>query len=454
MVGRLRNLLIEAGIRVWWDREIYQGEFAPAIQNAIRTANCVIPIWSARSAESSWVRDEVRYATDVNVPVIGIKLDKTPIPVGLGVFATHDLFPWSEQKPVGFEALVGGLKHLTLSETPKNSFLTSRGGKLLQLPAFIRSVSSHETFLPPLLAAKTIGFMKTDGALVSSYDIAREQGTFLKVSNGVARSNTVLFLDSGNYESSRKGDRGWTAAKFIRTLSKAKSDFVLSFDNVNPANTDKKIVEDAIHSFRRIADRTAADVIPIIHLPRKKSGVIRHDSASDISAKVLEQTAAAMIAVPERELGDGIVARAAQVSKIRRQLDRMVGARRYIHLLGTGNPISFAILAAVGADSFDGLEWCRTVVDEESLFLFHTQHFDFFRYQSDRSLDPLVRAVMSSSTTSYGVKIAVHNLWIMSNWVAEVRNAAATNTMDRLLNAWLPKGAFEQLHRAVPDAFA
>lgn len=43
-----------------------------------------------------------------------------------------------------------------------------------------------------------------------------------------------------------------------------------------------------------------------------------------------------MIAVPERELGDGIVARARAVHEIRRSLDSL-GFYQPLHLLGCGN---------------------------------------------------------------------------------------------------------------------
>ncbi|WP_182212931.1 hypothetical protein [Stenotrophomonas acidaminiphila] len=66
---------------------------------------------------------------------------------------------------------------------------------------------------------------------------------------------------------------------------------------------------------------------------------------------------------------------------LRKALDdngRYVG----LHLLGTGNPISIALYAWAGADSFDGLEWCQTVVDHDTGLLFHLSQSDFFRRQT------------------------------------------------------------------------
>jgi hypothetical protein len=36
-----------------------------------------------------------------------------------------------------------------------------------------------------------------------------------------------------------------------------------------------------------------------------------------------------------------------------------------------GNPWSIAVLTAAGADSFDGLEWCRVTVDRRTAQLHH-----------------------------------------------------------------------------------
>src|SRR5262245_2709076 len=149
---------------------------------------------------------------------------------------------------------------------------------------------------------------------------------------------------------------------------------------------------------------------PLVHLPRSRAGVTRAQSAPGLVSEVAHRTGARLVAIPERELGDGIIAKAKAVWTIRRALDQVPGPRRFLHLLGTGNPLSFAIFSAVGANSFDGLEWCRTVADEETMFLFHAQQFDFFQYQTARSAYPIVRASAYDQAVNYNVRIALHNL--------------------------------------------
>ena len=97
---------------------------------------------------------------------------------------------------------------------------------------------------------------------------------------------------------------------------------------------------------------------------------------------VAEQLFPVLLAVPERALGDGIIARTLSVRRLRQALDKL-GFYCPLHLLGTGNPLSIAVYAMAGADSFDGLEWCQTVVDHQTGKLFHFQQWDLFKDQTD-----------------------------------------------------------------------
>ena len=101
------------------------------------------------------------------------------------------------------------------------------------------------------------------------------------------------------------------------------------------------------------------------------------DQVASVVSRVADELDPPLVAIPERELGDGLVRRAESVRSIRGALDGL-GKYYPLHLLGTGNPISVAVLAVAGADAFDGLEWCRTSADYRSGHLFHFQQFDCF----------------------------------------------------------------------------
>ncbi len=160
------------------------------------------------------------------------------------------------------------------------------------------------------------------------------------------------------------------------------------------------------------------------------------------------------MAVPERELGNGILDRACAVNKIRRALNEL-GFYQPLHLLGTGNPLSIAILSAAGADWFDGLEWCRTVADGETALLYHLHQFEFFGWQSELLASPIVQEAVKSETISYQGKVAFHNLDFLSTWMTELRKHLSEGTIERLLTEKLPNGtkSVNLLESAVPGIF-
>ena len=128
---------------------------------------------------------------------------------------------------------------------------------------------------------------------------------------------------------------------------------------------------------------------------------------------VAEQLFPVMLAVPECALGEGIFERARTVRKIRNSLDS-IGMFVPLHLLGTGNPLSIIYYAIAGADSFDGLEWCQTVVDHDTGRLSHFQHWDLFRHQTDWGRDSPVPYIQS---------VLMHNLEFYKLFMARLRNA-------------------------------
>jgi queuine/archaeosine tRNA-ribosyltransferase len=148
--------------------------------------------------------------------------------------------------------------------------------------------------------------------------------------------------------------------------------------------------------------------------------------APELFARVSQALRTDFIAIPERELGSGITNRVKTVRAIRTGLNEL-GHYQAIHLLGTGNPLSVAIFAAAGADSFDGLEWCRTVADHESATLFHFPGL------------------------SYNAKVAFHNLEFFRFWTVDVQRHTAADNLASVLRAFLPRPFFSKLQMILPD---
>lgn len=448
-LSRLRKL----GVDAWWDREIppSTSDFRLAIQDEIARRDWLVPIWTENSIRSKWVRDEVRYAEDLGKPVFAVKLDAVATPVGLGHFQHIDVS--ANERTVAIPTAVAAICKAIGSAQPARRGVVQFKDIAVQLPCFVRSVSSHETFLAPDAAVGLLSASETEISLVSAYDLANDTGGRLLAGTNALAGQGVVLLDSGNYEAWRKHDPDWTPELFLEVAATVTCHAAFSFDNTRPQGPASDIVRDVVGRSITATDRLSVPIIPIVHAPRDSEGALLQKHLPEICAAVCGELRPLAIAVPERELGDGIVARAGTVAAIRSALARLDWYQP-LHLLGTGNPLAMAVFAAAGADMFDGLEWCRTVVDDGSKFLFHYQQYDFFSYQDRLSTDAFLKSIVDDSSVPYTVKLAFHNLYVFRQWEKKLRDHAKANTLDWLLIDSLPDGAFTDLSAALPQVFA
>jgi len=77
-----------------------------------------------------------------------------------------------------------------------------------------------------------------------------------------------------------------------------------------------------------------------------------------------------------------------------------------------------------GADSFDGLEWCQTVVDHETGKLFHFQQWDLFRDQTDWGRNGALPYIQS---------VLMHNLDFYRQFMEDLRNAMRNSASEEFL---------------------
>jgi queuine/archaeosine tRNA-ribosyltransferase len=136
------------------------------------------------------------------------------------------------------------------------------------------------------------------------------------------------------------------------------------------------------------------------------------------------------------------------VRDIRNALNEL-GKYYPIHLLGTGNPITIVALAAAGADSFDGLEWCRTVADYDTGCLFHFQQFELFQNSRLRRVqDPKVRSLIEANDASYALKTLSYNADFFRDWTKTMRAMIHSGQTENLLRAVVPdigRDIFEEI---------
>jgi hypothetical protein len=80
---------------VWWDREILGGKrWEEEIAEELKSARCVVVLWSKVSIQSDWVKDEATEAAGRRV-LIPVLLDDVVPPLGLRRIQTVNLIDWS-----------------------------------------------------------------------------------------------------------------------------------------------------------------------------------------------------------------------------------------------------------------------------------------------------------------------------------------------------------------------
>lgn len=313
------------------------------------------------------------------------------------------------------------------------------GGTILPLPCFFPSISCIKTNLPPIEYLRLITAIKYPLFLISAYDIHHASTEDRSVIDDLLQrsvsDNRIVLLDSGNYESYWRNDKTWLVEGFAKVYSSVSFHIAFCYDNQNPSDNADEIVEDVIRSVLRSQKSTLTGaIVPIVHGQRQL--------LPDVSSQLAEQLRPILLAIPERVLGEGVFQRAETVYKIRSALNNL-DYYCPLHLLGTGDPLSILVYSACGADSFDGLEWCRTSVDYSSGQLFCFHHWDFFTDQSG----------IKHYDLPYDQTVFVHNLIFYERWLKKVGVAIKEGRVTDLAASYLPNRAVEQLRLRISEIF-
>lgn len=282
-----------------------------------------------------------------------------------------------------------------------------------RLPLYFPSVSSVKTSLATVDYVRVLNrIVGGDQYLVSAYDLMRSdpdtRATLVSELHAGQTAGTMVLMDSGNYESFWKvPQQPWTPEEFHEALRVVRPIVAFGFDYQAPP-------ADRRDHLRQLNAQHEADcavigdttIVPIVHG--------RPEALEHLCPALVRDQNIDAIAVPERSLGGGVFERAKAVGALRKALDQ-TGHYVVLHLLGTGNPISLALYANAGADSFDGLEWCQTIVDHETALLHHFSQGDFFRQQTK----------WGRADVSYITRTLAHNLAFYLDWMNRLADALA-----------------------------
>jgi hypothetical protein len=265
--------------------------------------------------------------------------------------------------------------------------------------------------------------------LLSAHDIEQQPDLIPLIQSFRARGGAV-FIDSGGYEAARIGkyvsgysDR-WDKDAFKSALQMTEYDLAASYDIF--ISDDQSAVDfgiELVDCFHHDLTFIQTDkLVPVVHL-QNKSGTreLNETEAIEIIDRVTAELAPPFIAVPERELGAGLKAKASLAKKIVAQLNKR-GGKTKLHVLGCGNPLSFAILAGSGIGMADGLEWCRTLVGP-NFHLHHFQQLDVFAEPENVVNNSAAELIRDMAGAPYLTKVMARNLHAMQGFTSLLATA-------------------------------
>jgi TIR domain len=443
---------------IWWDKRIRTGSWRKHVEAELSKNDTggAIVVWSLSSRGNDIVIDEAKTAELFGKPLFPVLIDQSEPPIGYQQrhytnFSTWDGSPDHPLVQTLVEKIRGELEN---KRAVSREWHLRVGDKQLELPSFAWSVSSHETQLRPDAALGVARHAGAEAILASAYDVLNKDFGKRVISQmkNCRVAGAFVFLDSGNYEAYRRDDNRWirSARHFHEAFEVAPCDIAFCHDRLTKAAKPNAIADEVIALVERDRRATGSNcVVPIVHAPRNANGDYKHSIFPEVCTLVSRHLRPTVVAVPERELGHGIIARAQMLREIRVALDEL-GWYQPIHVLGTGNPRSIAILSAVGGDSFDGLEWCRTVIDRSTYGLHHFQHYDFYKEQQASIGNELIRRALGDSDTVYPVRVVLHNLGFFTEIIRDVRTHLRNGKIGTLLAYMIGRDGIEKLRTAVP----
>ena len=449
-------MLLDHQWKVWWGDNINCGDWEKQVRDEISKAKSVLPVVSRYTEGKQIFKDELRLANELNKSIFPFFIEKADLPLGFGNLNRTEAFGWDGTKDhPGYLQLVKKISteiSKDLGEVSKDVRRVTKlelGAKTLNLPCFVFSLSSHETQIRPKDGIELFQYLVPPASLISAYDAWEhiKDTSFRKQISNLRKTDCVFFLDSGNYEAYRKNDNiysnnknRWNRKKFHQTAIEMSPDIVFAYDRPNPKGDINEISDRIIADFdidKHAIGSGNFPICPIIHLPNLSKKGMLVERASEIIINVVRDLDPIMVAIPERELGDGLLQRIKTVREIRAALNKL--DKSYpLHLLGTGNPTTMIALATAGADAFDGLEWCRTVADYNNWHLCHFQHFDCIWNLYKGRCSESTRRIIEDQAATYNMRVAVYNFDFFIDFMQTMRDIIYSGKTE-YLRKWLPE---------------
>jgi queuine/archaeosine tRNA-ribosyltransferase len=317
--------------------------------------------------------------------------------------------------------------------------LLFKGRTDLITPTYFPAISGTGTNAPPL---DLIGLVSTSSyprMLVSAYDLVKmskkESKRARDLISQFRKTGGTLLMDSGSFESFWFRDRSWTFAAYAQFVRGFRTDLYCSFDRYDLwSGTRKEPFSEQLRlaglSAKLIPTSTCALIVRGPVPSRLLDAVSRLVEQSPVSVSAL--------AIAERECGGNLLARAETVSRVRAILDEE-SDRILLHLLGCGSPLSLAVYASCGADSFDSQDWSQLAVDRSTIGFVDPAHLQLLNCKC---------GVCKKVRVDNYQRTLLHNLLFYQEYVLDLQRMIRENTLKDFLMARVPKTFYERLEKS------
>jgi hypothetical protein len=117
---KLADALESEGWTVWWDPKLRAGEhFDDVIEKALKESKCVVVVWSERSVQSRYIRDEATYALERG-KLVPVAIENVNLPFRFTGVQTLTLIGWDGSKDFSeFRKLVEDIASIAGSPVTK-----------------------------------------------------------------------------------------------------------------------------------------------------------------------------------------------------------------------------------------------------------------------------------------------------------------------------------------------
>jgi queuine/archaeosine tRNA-ribosyltransferase len=327
----------------------------------------------------------------------------------------------------------------TLRNSPANGRLlkVDAGTKEFVTPTYFPAISRKKMGDPDDKFVELVTSSGYPRLLISAYDYGpvrtRDQRKAVGRLSEYYRRESIIMLDSGVFEAYWRDNFRWNFRQYRSSIRNIDSDFFFSFDILPDSRT-------SIDSFRRLTKRSIFDsvaltdrsqCIPIIHgrsameLLETVAGLVRNSAAEF-----------ATLAVSERELGQTLSDRGKSIGRLRQILDDQGGG--LLHVLGCGNPISMAVYAYCGADTFDSIDWATGACDPTRDAIVDIPYFELLDCKCD---------VCKSPSSDYNTLVFLHNLLFYQNHSLKLQTMIKQRTLENYVQETTSKKFLGKLNR-------